>query len=94
MTDFQIPSFLQNHSTDENHEKMKAVLPADIDLSEGGHAWNMTRPAALIAAEICEFILPQVILPSGHLPERQGGPASLKTVGQRLFCRQYRHLTI
>lgn len=61
MTDFTIPSFLQNHSTDEIHERMKAILPPDLDLSEGGHAWNMTRSSALIAAEICEFVLPQVI---------------------------------
>jgi uncharacterized phage protein gp47/JayE len=71
MTDFQIPSFLQNHSTEENHEKMRAVLPADIDLSEGGHAWNMTRPTALLAAELYEFILPQVI--QFILPEYSSG---------------------
>lgn len=58
---FTLPSFLQNRGTDANHEKMKEILPADIDMSEGGHAWNMTRPTALIAAEICQFILPEVI---------------------------------
>lgn len=61
MAELPTPSFLQNHSTDENHAKMKAILPADIDMSEGGHAWNMTRPTALLVAEMCEFILPQVI---------------------------------
>lgn len=61
MTEFVTPSFLQNHSTDEVHEKIKSILPADIDMSEGNHAWNLTRPTALIAAELCEFILPEVI---------------------------------
>ena len=40
---------------------MKKILPADLDVSEGSHSWNLTRPTALIAAEICEFILPEVI---------------------------------
>lgn len=61
MTEFTTPSFLLNHSTNEIHEKMKAILPADIDLSEGSHGWNLTRPTALVAAELCEFILPEVI---------------------------------
>lgn len=81
MTDFTIPSFLQNHSTDDNHNKMKAVLPADIDLSEGGHAWNMTRPSALIVAELCEFILPQVI--RYVLPEYSSGEVLLGHARQR-----------
>lgn len=61
MAEFTTPSFLLNRSTNDNHAKMKEVLPADIDLSEGGHAWNMTRPTALIVAEICQFVLPEVI---------------------------------
>lgn len=61
MSDFTTPSFLLNRSTNDNHAKMLTIIPADIDMSEGGHAWNMTRPTALIAAEICQFILPEVI---------------------------------
>jgi len=61
MAEFITPNFLQNCSTDEFHKKMKNILPADIDMSEGGHVWNLTRPTALIAAELCEFILPEVI---------------------------------
>lgn len=61
MAEFITPDFLLNHSTDENHNRMKSILPADLDMSEGGHAWNMTRPTALIAAELCEFVLPEVI---------------------------------
>ena len=61
MSEFVMPEFLLNRSTEENHEKMKSVMPADIDMSAGNHAWNLTYPTALIAAEICEFILPAVI---------------------------------
>ena len=59
--EFKTPAFLLNHSTNEIHEKMRAILPADIDMSEGGHTWNFTRPTALIVSELCEFILPEVI---------------------------------
>ena len=47
MEDFVIPAFLQNHSADEIQEKMMAILPEDLDVSEGGHVWNFTRPTAL-----------------------------------------------
>lgn len=61
MADFTIPDFLLNHTTDEIHQRMKELLPADLDISEGSHAWNLTRPTALVAAELCEFILPEII---------------------------------
>lgn len=61
MTEFTTPDFLLNHSAEEVHEKMKSILPEDLDLSEGGHAFNMTMPTALVIAELCEFILPEVI---------------------------------
>ena len=61
MAEFITPDFLENHSPDEVFGRMKEILPADIDLSEGGHGWNMNRPTALVAAELCEFILPEVI---------------------------------
>lgn len=61
MSEFETPDFLLNHSTDDIHAKMKTILPEDIDLSEGSHEWNMTRPTALVMAMMCEFILPQVI---------------------------------
>lgn len=61
MSEFITPPFLLNRSTNDNHARMMEILPADIDLSEGGHAWNMTRPTALIAAEICQAILPEII---------------------------------
>lgn len=61
MAEFVSPSFLENNSPDEVFERMKSIMPKDIDLSEGSHAWNLTRPTALVVAELCEFILPEVI---------------------------------
>ena len=61
MADFTTPVFLQNHSPQEVHELMKKILPPDLDLSPGGHAYNLTMPTALVIAELCEFVLPEVI---------------------------------
>ena len=61
MPEFEIPKFLLNHSIDDIHKRMKEILPADLDLSAGNHAWNLTRPTAMVAAELCEFVLPDVI---------------------------------
>lgn len=61
MAEFATPEFLKNHSPEEVHALMKQVLPADIDMSPGGHAYNLTIATALIAAELCEFVLPEVI---------------------------------
>ena len=61
MAEFTIPEFLRNHGTNEVHAKMKSILPKDLDVSEGSHTWNFTRPTALVVAELCEFILPEVI---------------------------------
>lgn len=61
MAEFKTPEFLQNKSTDNIHKDMLGQLPTDIDTSEGNHVWNLTRPTALVTAEICQFILPEVI---------------------------------
>ena len=59
--EFTVPEFLSGHSADENHAKMLAQLPADIDASMGSHVWNLTRPTALIVAEVVEFLMPEII---------------------------------
>lgn len=61
MAEFETPVFLQNHSPEEVHALMKRVLPPDIDMSQGGHAYNLTIATALVVAELCEFVLPEVI---------------------------------
>lgn len=61
MQEFTLPEFLQNCSADELHAFMKSTLPADLDVSEGGHAFNMTKPTALVAAEMLEYYAPEII---------------------------------
>lgn len=59
--EFKTPEFLQHCSTDDFLEKMKAMLPKDIDTSEGSHVYNFLIATALVAAETAEFTLPEVI---------------------------------
>lgn len=61
MAEFTTPEFLKNHGPGELHAEMCSILPSDIDLSAGGHAWNMTYPSALLGAYLCEYLLPEVI---------------------------------
>lgn len=92
MSEYVTPDFLKNRSTEDNFKKITEIMPKDIDLSAGNHAWNMTRPTALGMAEICEAILPRVlqqIIPGwsygtyldGHansrnMPRREATPAT------------------
>lgn len=62
MADFIIPDFLAAYSEEAVYQRMRAMLPADIDSSEGSHVWNFLRPTASVAAELCQFALPQVIM--------------------------------
>ena len=59
--EYQTPAFLENRSVDDFWQQILEFMPPDIDLSEGGHGWNHTRPVALIGAFICEFIMPEVL---------------------------------
>lgn len=61
MSEYVTPDFLKNRSTEDNFKKITAIMPQNIDLSAGNHAWNMTRPTALGMAEMCEAILPRVL---------------------------------
>lgn len=61
MSEFKTPDFLENKSTDEVHQKMLEQLPSDIDASEGNHVWNFTRSCALMVAQICQFVIVEVI---------------------------------
>lgn len=61
MAEFKIPSFLENYTTDDVYASMREMLPDDIDSSEGSHTWNLLMPTAMVAAQLCEYVLPQVI---------------------------------
>lgn len=62
MADINIPEFLQNSSVDEIYESMRGIIPTDIDSSQGSHTWNFLRPTALVVSEVCEDILPRVVM--------------------------------
>lgn len=57
----ELPEFLQNKSTDEIHTQMLDSMPDDIDKSQGQHPYNYTRPTAMIASELCQQTLPEII---------------------------------
>lgn len=61
MAEFVLPSFLENRGIDDIHDEMIEVIPVDIDMSAGGHFWNMTRPTASAVAMMCEYILPEAL---------------------------------
>ena len=61
MADFTIPEFLQNVDVDTIHQAMLDQLPEDIDKTEGGFVWDLTRPTAVIASELLEFYAPEII---------------------------------
>lgn len=97
MAEFVTPEFLENHSTEEIHKIMKSILPADLDVSEGGHAYNMTMPTALVVAELCEFILPEVIkliFPEWSYGEFLDGHAKARGLKRRAATAANGELTI
>lgn len=97
MSEFQIPSFLDNKSTDDIHKIILDVLPADIDKSEGNHVWNLTRSNALALAEICQFILPEAlkqILPEWAYGSFLDGHATTRNMKRRAAVAANGFLTI
>lgn len=97
MSEYVTPDFLQNRSTEDNFKKITAIMPEDIDLSAGNHAWNMTRPTALGMAEICEAILPrvlQVIIPSWAYGEFLDGHARSRNLTRRAATAATGEITI
>ena len=61
MAELITPAFLDGHSASEVFAKQQSIMPVDIDLSEGGHVYNILMAAALIVAEAYEFTLPEVV---------------------------------
>lgn len=59
--EFQIPSFLDESSEEEVHERMMKELPEDIDKSEGGYVYDLTRPTASEVARLKEFELVEAL---------------------------------
>lgn len=97
MAEFTTPTFLENHSEDEIHDVMNSILPSDLDKSQGGHVWNLTRPTALVLAEIYEFILPEVIkliFPEWAYGEYLDAHAKSRSITRRAATAAIGELTI
>lgn len=59
--EFTAPSFCEGYDTEEVLERMLENLPDDIDVSEGGHPFNLEAPPAYEISYLMEFILPEAI---------------------------------
>lgn len=60
--DFQIPEFLKETSTEEEiHRRMLSELPENLDQSEGGYVYDLTRPTAIEVARLKEFELVETL---------------------------------
>lgn len=97
MSEYVTPDFLNNRSTEDNFKKITAILPQNIDLSAGNHAWNMTRPTALAMAEMCEAILPRVlqqIIPAWSYGTYLDGHAKSRNLTRRGATRASGIITI
>lgn len=52
VTTYEPPEILGEIDDEAVHQTMLSNLPSDIDKTEGGFAWDFTRPAAIQSAEI------------------------------------------
>lgn len=97
MADFSIPDFLQNSSVDDIYEKMREIIPTDIDTSQGSHTWNFLRPTALVVSEVCEYILPrvvQLIFPATSYGEYLDAHATVRGMTRRAATAASGEITI
>lgn len=60
--DFIKPDFLEDCSVDEIHARMMNNLPADIDSTPGGFAYDFTRPTAVEKSEMLDFYMVRVLM--------------------------------
>ena len=57
IVEFEAPSWMDGVSAKSIEQNMMSNLPADIDKTEGGWAWDLTYPTALEKAELLQFYL-------------------------------------
>ena len=97
MAEFTTPAFLENHGAYDIFAAMKEILPSDIDLSEGNHAWNFTMPTAMVAAYLCEYIFPEVIklnFPEWSYDEFLDGHAKARSMTRKAATAASGEITI
>ena len=60
--EFVLPDFLRGITDVETiHAHMMDILPEDIDKTEAGFPWDITRPSAVIGSEILQYYIPETI---------------------------------
>lgn len=97
MSEFETPDFLKNKSTEDFHKMMLDELPADIDKSGGNHVWNKTRPTALVAAFICEYVIAEAvkqILPEWSYGTFLDGHAKTRRITRRAATAANGYITV
>ncbi len=58
MAEFPIPSFIEEATTENIHQKILSYMPDDIDKSEGSFVWDIvSRPAARMFAYLMQYAL-------------------------------------
>lgn len=58
MAEFPIPSFIEEATTENIHQKILSYIPDDIDKSEGSFVWDIvSRPAARMFAYLMQYAL-------------------------------------
>lgn len=57
LTEYNTPEILQDSDEDVIHKRMLDMIPDELDKSEGGHVWDLTRPTAIEIAEFKGFTL-------------------------------------
>lgn len=60
-TEFIAPSWLNDQDAETIHKRMMEALPADIDDTEAGFPWDLTKPSALEKAELLQFHLVETL---------------------------------
>ena len=64
---FELPDWLKNVSADEINQKMLDNIELDVDKTEGGFVFDMTKPTALEKAELLEYWLPLALQANFHM---------------------------
>ena len=64
---FELPDWLKNISAEEINQKMLDNIELDVDKTEGGFVFDMTKPTALEKAELLEYWLPLALQANFHM---------------------------
>ena len=67
MAEFIIPRFLKDSGADEIHARMLRNVSNNMDKTEGGIVWDMTRTPAMEMSETVEFVIVEALKNMRHI---------------------------